>query len=81
MRYEKIGAELFKTNRKRLTKVMKQNSLAVVNSNDIMPTNADGSMAFRQQNDVLYLSGIDQEETILVLFQMHPFLNGGRCFL
>ena len=38
------------------------------NSNDMMPTNADGLMPFRQNNDLLYLSGVDQEESILVLF-------------
>ncbi len=47
---------------------MKATSLAVFNSNDIMPTNADGTMVFRQNNDLLSLSGIDQEESILVLF-------------
>lgn len=47
---------------------MKSNSLAVFNSNYIYPTNADGSMAFRQNNDILYLSGIDQEESILLIY-------------
>lgn len=51
---------------------MVKNALAVFNSNDIMPTNADGHMPFRQNNDLLYLSGIDQEETILVLFPDSP---------
>jgi Xaa-Pro aminopeptidase len=72
MRYEKIGAELFKTNRKRLTKVMKKNSLAVVNSNDIMPTNADGTMPFKQNTDLFYLTGIDQEDSLLVLCPDFP---------
>ena len=48
--------------------IMKEGSLAVFNSNDIMPTNADGLMPFRQNNDLFYLSGIDQEESILVIF-------------
>jgi len=72
MRYEKIGAELFTINRKRLVKTMKKNSLAVVNSNDIMPTNADGTMAFKQNTDLFYLTGIDQEESILVLCPDFP---------
>jgi Xaa-Pro aminopeptidase len=72
MRYEKIGADLFTTNRKRLVKSMKSNSLAVVNSNDIMPTNADGTMAFKQNTDLFYLTGIDQEESILVLCPDFP---------
>jgi Xaa-Pro aminopeptidase len=72
MRYEKIGAELFKTNRNRLTKSMKKNSLAVVNSNDIMPTNADGTMPFKQNTDLFYLTGIDQEDSLLVLCPDFP---------
>lgn len=47
-------------------------SLAVFNSNDIMPTNADGTMRFRQNNDLFYLTGVDQEETILVIFPDYP---------
>lgn len=43
-------------------------AMAIIHSNDIMPTNADGSMPFRQNNDMLYLTGIDQEETVLLLF-------------
>ena len=42
--------------------------MAIFNSNDVMPTNADGIMAFRQNNDLFYLCGIDQEETVLVIF-------------
>jgi len=72
MRYEKIGTELFTTNRKRLVSSMKKNSLALLNSNDIMPTNADGTMVFRQNNDLFYLSGIEQEETILVIAPDFP---------
>ena len=68
MKYHKIDRTLFIENRKRFNSHLKPNSLAVFNSNDIMPTNADGHMAFRQNNDIFYLSGIDQEESILVLF-------------
>ena len=67
MRYESIGADLFTTNRKRLVKSISNNGLAVVNSNDIMPTNADGTMPFKQNSDLFYLSGIEQEESILLL--------------
>jgi len=67
MRYDKIPQELFVQNRERFIRQLKPNSIAVFNSNDIMPTNADGTMGFRQNNDLLYLSGIDQEESILVL--------------
>lgn len=72
MRYEKIATELFINNRKRLVKLMKKNSLAVVNSNDIMPTSADGTMPFKQGTDIFYLTGIDQEESILVLCPDFP---------
>jgi len=46
---------------------MKPNSIAIVHANDIYPTNADGTMAFKQNADLFYLSGVDQEETVLVL--------------
>lgn len=50
-------------------------SVAVFHSNDIMPTNADGTMRFRQNNDLFYLCGIDQEETILVICPDFPDPN------
>ena len=72
MRYENIGKELFISNRKRLVKELKSGSLALFNSNDIMPTNADGTMSFRQNSDLFYLSGIEQEESILVICHDFP---------
>ena len=72
MRYEPIGKELFTTNRQRLVKQLKPRSLALFNSNDIMPTNADGTMPFHQNNDLFYLTGIDQEESILVVCPDFP---------
>lgn len=72
MKYEQIDSNLFKKNRQKLAKQMSEGSLAIFNSNDIMPTNADGTMAFRQNNDLFYLSGVDQEESILVLFPDAP---------
>jgi Xaa-Pro aminopeptidase len=68
MKYEKIPSALFTENRKKFASQLKKGSLAVFNSNDIMPTNADGTMPFRQNNDLFYLSGVDQEESILVIF-------------
>lgn len=68
MKYTPIKNELYKSNRTNFIKFLKPKSLAVFNSNDIMPTNADGSMPFRQNNDLLYLSGIDQEESVLLIF-------------
>lgn len=68
MRYQSIPFELFADNRRRFAAELKPGALAVFNSNDILPTNADGSMPFRQNNDLFYLSGIDQEESILCIF-------------
>ena len=68
MKYEAIDSKLFVKNRQRFSKALKPNSLAIFNSNDIMPTNADGTMPFRQNNDLFYLSGVDQEESIVLIF-------------
>jgi Xaa-Pro aminopeptidase len=68
MKYFPIPSSLFTENRKRFARKMKSNALAVFNSSDIMPTSADGTMAFIQNTDMFYLSGIDQEESILLLF-------------
>ena len=68
MKYTPLNKETYIKNRERFKKALKPNSIAVFNSNDIMPTNADGTMTFRQNNDLLYLSGIDQEESILVIY-------------
>lgn len=68
MRYQPLSQATFVENRKKVAALMKSKSIAVFNSNDIMPTNADGAMPFRQNNDLLYVSGIDQEETIVLLF-------------
>jgi Xaa-Pro aminopeptidase len=72
MKYLPIDPSLYVQNRTQFAKQLKANSLAVFNANDILPTNADGHMPFRQNNDLLYLSGIDQEETILLLFPDSP---------
>jgi Xaa-Pro aminopeptidase len=66
-KYAPINPQLFAQNRAKLIKHLKAGAVAVFNANDMMPTNADGTMGFRQQTDLLYLTGIDQEETILVL--------------
>lgn len=62
-----ITPELFRGNRRRLTQRLLKNSLLILNANDLMPTNADGTMGFIQNADLFYLTGIHQEETILVL--------------
>jgi Xaa-Pro aminopeptidase len=58
---------LFTLNRERLVKKLLPHSLAVLNANDLMPTNADGTMGHLQNADLFYLTGVHQEETILLL--------------
>jgi Xaa-Pro aminopeptidase len=68
MRYEPIPSELFAANRARLAKLLPPNSLVVVNANDILPANGDGAIAMVPNSDLFYLTGIEQEQTILVLY-------------
>jgi len=67
MKYAPIPKELFIENRRNLANALLPESLAVFHSNDIMPTNADGTMAFKQNSDLFYLTGADQEESILII--------------
>jgi Xaa-Pro aminopeptidase len=68
MKYLPINASLFITNRESFVKQMVEGALAVFNSNDIFPISADSTMPFQQHRDIFHLSGVDQEESILVLF-------------
>lgn len=68
MRTETPSAELFATHRKNLAALLPAGALAVVQSNDIFPSNADATLPFKQNNDLFYLTGIAQEESILILF-------------
>ncbi len=68
MRYESIPNSLFIKNRSNFIAKMKPNTIAILTSNDVKHNNADDVMGFTQNNDLFYLSGIDQEETILVLY-------------
>lgn len=67
MRYPPIAPKLFTENRKRLAGMMAPSSLAVVNANDLMPRNSDALSLMVPQTDLFWLSGIEQEETILLL--------------
>ena len=67
MRYKRISSELFINNRLRFAKKMNSNSIAIFNSNDLMPKNADQNLPFFQNSDLFYLSGIDQEESLLMI--------------
>ena len=75
MKYLPINSQLFIKNRGLFINQLPINSTAVFNANDIMPTNADGTMPFRQNNDLFWLSGVDQEESILVISPQHPDKN------
>lgn len=68
MRYNQIPSTLFIKNRENFVAKMEANAIAIFTSNDIMPNNADDVMGFAQNNDLFYISGIDQEESILVLY-------------
>ncbi|HEY0030451.1 MAG TPA: aminopeptidase P family protein [Bacteroidia bacterium] len=68
MKYSAIDKNLFIENRKRFAASLKPNSIALFTSNDIMPTNADGAMGFVQNSDLFYLTGVDQEETMLLIY-------------
>jgi Xaa-Pro aminopeptidase len=68
MKYSAIKKDLYIDNRKNFSKHLKPNSLALFVSNDILPTNGDGSLGFIQNSDLLHLSGVDQEDTILLIY-------------
>lgn len=72
MKYDQIDRKLFIKNRKNFMARMKPKSLAVFNSNDIYPISADSTMPFQQARDIFYLSGVDQDKSVLVLFPDAP---------
>ncbi|GGF19927.1 aminopeptidase P family protein [Flavobacterium limi] len=75
MKYHQINSALFIKNRRKFAAEMKPNSVAIFNSNDIYPISADSTMPFAQHRDIFYLSGVDQEESILLLFPDAPYEN------
>lgn len=80
MRYKKIPAELFIKNRSQFAEKMDNNSVAIFNSNDLMPKNADQNLPFFQNSDLFYLSGIDQEESLLMIVKKESNI-GSYLFL
>ena len=68
MKYHRLNKQLFIDNRERFKSMMEPNSLAIFHSNDIYPTSADGTMPFKQATDIFWLSGVDQEDSVLVIF-------------
>ena len=75
MKYQSINSALFIKNRKNFASSMQKNSMAIFNSNDIYPISADSTMPFEQHRDLFYLSGVDQEESVLMLFPDCPNEN------
>ena len=68
MRHLSISSKLFSNNRKKLCGKLPDKAIAVANANDVLPTNADGTLPLHPNSDLFYLSGIEQEESLLVLF-------------
>ena len=68
MKYDRIDSQLFIRNRVNFSANLIGKSLAVFNSNDVFPVSADSTMPFQQHRDIFYLSGVDQEESVLVIF-------------
>ena len=67
MKYDKINSELFVKNRNNFISRMSEKGIAFFNSNDIYPVSADSTLPFEQHRDIFYLSGVDQEESVLML--------------
>ena len=67
MRHLPINADLFITNRNRLRELLPPGSLVIVNANDVLPTNADGTLPLVPNSDLFYLTGVEQEESILLI--------------
>ena len=67
MRHETIDPKLFVENRRRLAGLLLPNSVAVVNANDVLPVNADATLMMQPNSDLFYLTGVEQEESVLLL--------------
>src|SRR6266540_352124 len=76
MRYDSIDRQLFVSNRERLRTLLLPHSLAIVHANDIPPSNADGTLAMTPNSDLFYLTGVEQEQTILLLY---PDAHDEKC--
>jgi len=72
MKYLPLNPEIFIQNRKRFVERMEKDSIAIFNSNDELPTNGDALHRFKQNADLYWLTGIEQEDTMLILFPDNP---------
>src|SRR5690242_7264139 len=72
MKYDALPKSLYQKNRKKFAARMKPGSIAVFHSNDEMPRNGDANFRFKQNSDLFYLTGVDQEDAVLVMFPDAP---------
>src|SRR5947209_11361478 len=72
MKHLPLDQQLFVTNRKRFTEQMKPNSIAIFVSNDEVPSNGDALHPFKQNSDLYWLSGIEQEDSMVILYPGNP---------
>lgn len=72
MKYLPLNPEIFVQNRQRFVDKMEKNSIAIFNSNDELPNNGDALHKFKQNSDLYWLTGVEQEDTMLVLFPDNP---------
>jgi Xaa-Pro aminopeptidase len=72
MKYLPLNSDIFKQNRKRFVQKLEKKSIAIFNSNDELPTNADQLYKFKQNSDLFWLTGIEQEDSMLILFPDNP---------
>ncbi len=72
MKYLPLNQDIFIQNRKRFTDKMEKNAIAIFNSNDELPTNADQLHKFKQNSDMIWLTGIEQEDSMLILYPDNP---------
>jgi Xaa-Pro aminopeptidase len=75
MKYQPLKSKLYKLNRANFAEALQPNAIAIFHSNDMMPRTGDAFHKFRQNSDLLYLSGLDQEEVVVVLFPDCPNEN------
>ncbi|MEI9934698.1 MAG: aminopeptidase P N-terminal domain-containing protein [Ferruginibacter sp.] len=72
MKYLPLNSEIFIQNRKRFIEKLDKNSIAIFNSNDEFPSNGDALLKFKQNADLFWLTGIEQEDSMLILFPNNP---------
>ncbi len=72
MKYLPLNPEIFIQNRERFARQMQKNSIAIFVSNDEVPSNGDAIYSFKQNSDLFWLSGITQEDSMIILFPDNP---------